>query len=126
MQKTFHVLRVAILISSGLSLQGCWAAVAGAGAEAGYIASQEDRTAGETVSDQLLVTRVKSTLIADSDVPGLSINVDSYKGEITLRGYVTSEEVAAKAVHLASQVNGVKSVVSKLVIEAPKKRYESL
>ena len=96
---------------------GCWVAAAGVGAEAGYIAAQDDRTAGETIDDQRITSVVKSKLLADSDVSGLSINVDTFKRAVTLHGTVGSSYEADKAVSLARSVSGVRDVTSKLIIE---------
>ncbi len=102
-----------------ISLGGCWAAVAGAGvgAEAGYVASQEDRTAGETLTDQRITAAVKTKLLADPTVGGLAINVDTFKSHVTLKGMVNSAKEADRAVELAQTVSGVNGVRSKLVVD---------
>lgn len=99
------------------SVSGCWVAAAGAGAEVGYVASQEDRTAGETIDDQRITSSVKTKLLADSEVSGLSINVDTFKRVVTLNGTVASVKEADKAISLAKSVSGVRDVNSKLIIE---------
>lgn len=104
----------AFLIST---LTGCWAVAGGAGAEAGYVASQKDKTVGQIVDDQLIVSSIKTKLLADSEVSGLDINVDSDKGVVTLKGVVKSQHEAEKAITLATQVNGVKDVRSKLYVD---------
>ena len=96
---------------------GCWLVAAGAGAEAGYVASQESRTTGETVQDQLIVTKVKSALLADQEVSGLDINVDSFKSSVTLKGVVETVAEADRAIRIARTTSGVKNVVSKLVVQ---------
>lgn len=98
-----------------LSLTGCWAAVAGVGAEAGYIAAQEDRTALETLEDQRITASVKGAFIADPLVSALDINVDTYKKNVTLRGFVDSDRESSRAIELARQTGGVVSVRSQLV-----------
>ncbi len=105
------------LISSTLGLTGCLLAAAGVGAEAGYVASQDDRSASETLTDQVLVTKVKTQLLADQKVSGMDINVDSFKSVITLKGVVNTKHEADKAIQLAKQVDGVKGVNSKLFVE---------
>jgi len=79
---------LALALVSGF-LTGCWVAAAGAAGEAGYVAAQEDRTTGQTIDDQMIVTSVKAKLVADPDVSGFSVNVDSFKGNVTLRGYTS-------------------------------------
>ena len=98
-------------------LSGCWAAAAGVGAEAGYVASQEERTTGQVIDDQAIVTSVKTKFISDADVSALDINVDSFKGIVTLKGVVETAHERDEAIRLAYSVNGVKEVQSKLHIE---------
>ena len=102
---------VTTTLSSQLS-----SAVAGAGAEAGYVATQNERTAKETLNDQFLTSAVKTKLIATADVPALDINVDTFKGEVTLRGALKNQTAIDKAIEAAWAVNGVKNVQSKLVL----------
>ena len=106
------------LFVAGIALcaQGCIAAAAGAGAEAGYVLTQGERTAGETVDDQRITASVKASLLADQDVSGLDINVDTFKKSVTLKGVVDSLQEAEKAVSLARNISGVKDVTSKLVV----------
>lgn len=110
------LLKFSAVVAIALNLSACWVAVAGAGAEAGYVATQDDRTTKETLNDQFLVTAVKTKLLATKKVPALDINVDSFKGAITLRGALRTDEQIQLALDAARSVNGVKSVESKLVV----------
>ena len=98
------------------SFSGCWLAVVGIGAEAGYVDAQDQRTASETLTDQYLTTAVKTALIADSEVSGLDVNVDSFRGVITLRGALQSDAQIDRAIQVAQSVRGVLEVQSKLVV----------
>lgn len=95
---------------------GCLLAAGGAGAEAGYIAAQDHRDAGQTMGDQWITTKVKTELIATKDVDARHIDVDTFKGVVTLYGHVASSGAQVKAVQVARGVKGVKAVVSKLAI----------
>ena len=119
MKKNFlmNSIGLAVLILVASSLSGCWLVAAGAGGEAGYVAAQDNRTAGETIDDQMIVSSVKAKLVADPDTSGFSINVDSFKGNVTLRGYTNKQYEIDRAVELARSVSGVKSVTSKMVLE---------
>lgn len=98
-----------------LGVTGCWAAVVGVGAEAGYIAAQEDRSALETLEDQRITAAIKSAFIADPIVSALDINVDTHKKYVTLRGFIDSEREASRAIEIARQTKGVIQVKSQLV-----------
>lgn len=99
------------------SLSGCWLFAVGAGAEAGYVGAQEKRTASETVSDQSITTSIKAKYLADSTIPGMKINVDTFKSRVTLRGYVPTQDDADRAVRIARETGGVASVDSRLVVD---------
>ena len=113
------ILLTTTLFIVNCSLSGCVLFAAGAGAEAGYVASQEGRTTGETIDDQTIVASVKTKMLADPDVSGLAINVDSYKANVTLKGYVKTQREMDRAMELAQGTRGVKSVVSKMVLDQP-------
>jgi hyperosmotically inducible protein len=110
---------VVVLCGLGISLSvsGCWLVAAGAGAEAGYVASQDDRSVGETLDDQRITAEVKTKLLADQEVSGLDINVDTFKKEVTLKGVVDNQNEADLALAIAQNVKGVRVVHSKLFVD---------
>jgi len=110
MKRTITTFALAILATAPLS--GC-----GIGsAPAGY-AGQQQRSVGDTVDDQLIVTNIKSQFLADPEVKGLQINVDSFKGVVTLEGFVKTANEAERAVYLARRVSGVRDVQSRLMLK---------
>lgn len=109
------LLRAVLLASAAGCLGGCFMLlVGGAGAEGGYVASQKERTAGETVSDQWIHTKVSSSLVAHSKTNKRNIDVDVLKGVVTLTGEVGSDEERRTTVELARSVKGVRRVVDRL------------
>jgi hyperosmotically inducible protein len=74
-----------------------------------------DRT-GAAVSDAAITSAVKSKFLVDSAVSGLKIDVDTSNGMVTLNGNVTSKAEADRAMTLARNTDGVKSVHSNLKI----------
>lgn len=109
-----QLLIAVLLIALTPLLNGCLVAAVGAGAEAGYVASQKDRSAGETVSDQWITSKVKSQLLADPVASALRINVDTHKAIVTLNGTVGTQAEADRAVEIARSTKGVADVVSNL------------
>jgi hyperosmotically inducible periplasmic protein len=77
-------------------------------------------TAGEAVSDGWITTKVKSSFVGVDALDGSDIDVDTNDYVVTLRGTVPSAAARAKAVSLAKQVDGVKSVKDELTIGAKK------
>jgi osmotically-inducible protein OsmY len=75
------------------------------------------KTVGETIDDATITTRVKTSFINDPDIGGLRIDVDTFKGVVTLSGRVKSKAEEQKAVALARQVRGVTDVKSTLQID---------
>jgi osmotically-inducible protein OsmY len=74
------------------------------------------KTVGETIDDATITTRVKTSLLNDPDVGGLRIDVDTFKGVVTLSGAVKNAAERDKAVALARKVSGVQDVKSTLQI----------
>lgn len=74
------------------------------------------KTVGETIDDATITTRVKTSLLNDPAVAGLKIDVDTFKGVVTLSGAVKSRQEEQTAVRLARNTPGVKDVKSTLQI----------
>jgi len=75
------------------------------------------KSVGETIDDATITTRVKTALLNDPDVGGLRIDVDTFKGVVTLSGRVKSETERDKAVAIARRIGGVTDVKSTLQIQ---------
>src|SRR5215510_12094229 len=76
------------------------------------------KSVGETIDDGAITAQVKTSLLNDPQVAGLKIDVDTFKGVVTLSGSVKSAAERDKAVSLARQVKGVTDVKSTLQIGA--------
>ena len=74
-----------------------------------------DRT-GDAASDATLTTKVKTKFLADTGVSGLKIDVDSKAGVVTLTGTVPTAAEKRRAIELAKETDGVKSVVDRLKV----------
>ena len=74
------------------------------------------KTVGETIDDTTTTTRVKTALLNDKAVGGLAIDVDTFKGVVTLSGRVKSQNEKTQAVALARRVEGVTEVKDALQI----------
>lgn len=75
------------------------------------------KTVGETIDDATITTRVKTAFVNDPLVGALRIDVDTFKGIVTLSGRVKSKAEEQKAIELARKIRGVVDVKSTLVIE---------
>jgi hyperosmotically inducible protein len=74
------------------------------------------KTVGETIDDATITTRVKTALLNDPQIGGLRIDVDTYKGVVSLSGRVKSADEEAKAIAVARRVSGVSDVKSTLQV----------
>jgi osmotically-inducible protein OsmY len=74
------------------------------------------KTVGETIDDATITTRVKTALINAPDVAALSIDVDTFKGVVTLSGRVKSQDEATRAMSVAQGIDGVREVKSALQV----------
>jgi hyperosmotically inducible protein len=75
------------------------------------------KTVGETIDDATITTRVKTAFINDPVVGALRIDVDTFKGVVTLSGRVKTKEEEQKAIAVARGIKGVTEVKSTLQIE---------
>jgi osmotically-inducible protein OsmY len=75
------------------------------------------KSVDETVDDATITTRVKTSLLNDPDVATLRIDVDTFKGVVTLSGAVKSAAERDKAIALARKIGGVTDVKSTLQIQ---------
>jgi hyperosmotically inducible protein len=80
------------------------------------LASACGKTVGETIDDTTITTRVKTAMLNDPVVGGLRIDVDTFKGVVTLSGRVKSEEERRRAIELARKADGVKEVKDALQV----------
>ena len=81
------------------------------GATVGCAPTPERRGTGEFVDDAALTARVKTALAKAEGLKGAAaINVNSYRGEVQLSGFVDSEDMIQRAITAARNVDGVQVV----------------
>lgn len=74
------------------------------------------KTVGETIDDTTITTRVKTAMLNDPAVGGMRIDVDTYKGVVTLSGRVKTQAEKEQALALARRIDGVVEVKDALQI----------
>lgn len=79
-------------------------------------ASNERLMTGNFVDDAWITTKVKTQLLKDDIIKGLSVNVATRKGSVQLSGWVDDETQIAHAERVARRINGVKTVRNELQI----------
>ena len=74
------------------------------------------KTVGERIDDTTITTRVKTAMLNDPAVGGLRIDVDTYKGAVTLSGRVKSQAEHDQAIAIARRTSGVTEVKDALQV----------
>src|SRR5687767_13856717 len=74
------------------------------------------KTVGEAIDDTTITTRVKTAMLNDPAVGGLRIDVDTFKGVVTLSGSVKNQAEKNQAIELARRTSGVTEVKDALQI----------
>ncbi|MDB5902352.1 MAG: hypothetical protein JWM26_1230 [Betaproteobacteria bacterium] len=91
------------------------------GVAAGCAPTAERRGTGEFVDDATLTARVKTALAKEEGIKGAAeINVDTYRGVVSLNGFVDNDAMIRTAVATARRVEGVKDVVNNLRVKPPR------
>lgn len=75
-----------------------------------------ERTVGSWVDDVMISSKVKSRLIANSEIRARDIDVSSSQGVVTLIGRVSSQSIRSEAERIASDIKGVSSVNNELLV----------
>lgn len=65
---------------------------------------------GKAIDDAAITAKVKSSMLADDQVKGLSINVDTSGGAVTLTGSAQTAAEKQRAEQLARGIEGVRTV----------------
>ncbi len=74
------------------------------------------QTAGQAIDDTAITAKVKAALLADDEVKGLAINVETSGGSVQLSGSAKSDAERQKAEQLAKSVEGVTSVQNSIAV----------
>jgi hypothetical protein len=112
MQMRKHTVAVSGLIAalalSGLALSG-----------AGCAGTRYERSTGAYLDDKAVSARVKTALFRDPDVSGFDVNVETFRGDVQLSGFVDTPEQKERASEIAREISGVRMVTNNLEIKPP-------
>jgi osmotically-inducible protein OsmY len=84
---------------------------------AGCAGGTKHESTGEYLDDTVLTTKVQTSILGDSRLKLMQINVETFKGVVQLSGFVDSAAAAERAVQLARTVKGVKTVNNSLIVK---------
>jgi hyperosmotically inducible protein len=84
--------------------------------DAGQVAREGTREAGQLLAQGGLTAKVKTALLADETVPGTRIDVDTQGNTVTLSGGLASQSEIDRALAIARGVEGVERVENRLTL----------
>ena len=102
------------LMTASLCFSGCTALVVGGAAATGYAVGKDERSAKQVADDAGITAGLKTKYLADKYVKGLSIDIDTYNGVVTLNGTSNSNFSRERAEEIARNTRGVVSVKNNL------------
>jgi osmotically-inducible protein OsmY len=83
----------------------------------GCASTPKKASTGEYIDDSVITTKVKAALVEDPMTKAYQINVETFKGEVQLSGFVDSAQSVKKAGEVARGVKGVTSVKNNLIVK---------
>jgi osmotically-inducible protein OsmY len=84
---------------------------------AGCAGTRTTESTGEYVDNSVITAKVKAAILEDPMLKMFQINVETFKGEVQLSGFVDSAEASARAVEITRRVKGVTSVKNSMVVK---------
>lgn len=85
----------------------------------GCAGNQYDRSTGQYIDDQSLTVRVHDALHDNPEYKFDDVDVNVFRGEVQLSGFVDTSDQKDKAVEIAKGVQGVKDVKDNITIKQP-------
>ncbi len=76
----------------------------------------DDRSMNERMNDANMTASVRQALVDDVRTRGSAIDVESFRGTISLKGLVASEEISLAAGEIAASVPGVGAVTNGIAV----------
>lgn len=79
-------------------------------AGAGCASTSRHEGTGEYIDDSIITSKIKTAIFNDPALKSAEINVETFKGEVQLSGFVSSQSDINRAVEVAWSVAGVNAV----------------
>jgi len=83
----------------------------------GCPATHTRRSFGEVVDDGMISNKLKVKYLKDKEIKGFQINVDTWRGVVSLQGRVNTQEQINRSIEIAEQQKGVREVKSYLLLK---------
>lgn len=76
------------------------------------------RSLSRIVKDTAITADIKTELLANKEVTGLDVDVDTFNGEVTLSGVVDSQAERLLAEYIARSNDGISKVINNIKVES--------
>ena len=76
------------------------------------------KSAGEQIDDSAVTAKVKTALARDPATSAYRIDVETFRGEVQLNGFVETANMKSSATRVAKSVDGVRQVSNNLKVSA--------
>ncbi len=83
----------------------------------GCASTSKQESTGQYFDNSIITTKVKTAIFSEPTLKSLQINVETFKGEVQLSGFVDSAESVKKAGEVARGVEGVVEIKNDLVVK---------
>ena len=83
----------------------------------GCTSTSKQESTGQYIDNSVITSKVKTAIFNDPTLKSLQINVETFKGEVQLSGFVDSAQNVKRAGDVARSVEGVVSVKNDLVVK---------
>ncbi|MFA5170923.1 MAG: BON domain-containing protein [Sulfuriferula sp.] len=102
--KLFKYLSVIILTATLATVMGC-------------ASTSKHEGTGEYLDDSVITTKVKAAVFHETSLKSAEINVETYKGQVQLSGFVATAADIDKAVEVTRSVKGVTSIKNDMQVK---------
>jgi osmotically-inducible protein OsmY len=83
----------------------------------GCASSAKHESTGQYIDNSVITSKVKTAIFNEPTLKTLQINVESFKGEVQLSGFVDSAASVKRAEEVVHSVEGVVSVKNNLTVK---------
>jgi hypothetical protein len=116
-QPPIHPLECCQVISSLIRRSAMFVLLVGIAGLTACASTSRSESTGEYIDDTIITTRVKAAVFDDPALKSTEINVETFKGQVQLSGFVHSQDAINRAVVLARGVDGVTGVTNRMQLK---------
>ena len=110
---------IAVCLLCVPAIQGCLGVVA-TGTAAGAVTTQERRSPGTLIDDELIELKVRAAILQDEDLSSRThVNTTSFNGLVLLTGEAPGEALRKRITEIARGIPSVRGVHNEIAVEAP-------